>query len=75
MQVNPIVLMAGAMNDSGIRLQIILKLDEKWASHQTREELIEYIRSRLDTSLGFRGKIEKLKVIEKRPGVSPRGIA
>ena len=61
------------MNDNGMRLQIILKLDEKWASHQTREELIEYIRSRLDTSLGFRGRIEKLKVIEKRSKVISKG--
>jgi len=61
------------MNGNGMRLQIILRLDEKWASHQTREELIECIRSRLDTSLGFRGQIEKVKIMEKRPGVSSRG--
>jgi hypothetical protein len=56
-----------------MRLKVTLELDEKWASYQTKEELIESLRSRLDTSLGFRGNIDKLKLVEKRPKAARRG--
>ena len=55
------------MKENGMRLKVTLDLDDKWASYQTEEELIESLRSRLDTSLGFRGSIDKLKIVEKRP--------
>jgi hypothetical protein len=56
-----------------MRLKVTLELDEKWASYQTKEELIESLRSRLDTSLGFRGNIDKLKLVEKRPKAARKG--
>jgi len=40
-----------------------LQLDEKWASNQTPEELIEYIKARINSSLGFRGQIKKLSLV------------
>ena len=55
------------MKDHGVMLKVTLMLDEKWASHQTKEEIIESIRTRLDTSLGFRGRTVKLKVVDKKP--------
>jgi len=55
-----------AVTEENLTLRVTLKIDGKWASHQTREELIESIRTRLDTSLGFRGWTERIKVAEKR---------
>jgi hypothetical protein len=45
-------------------LGVTLRLDEKWSSHQTRDELTDYIKTRLDTCPGYRGHTEKLKVVE-----------
>ena len=47
-------------------LRVTFKLDETWSSHQTREELLESLRVRLDSSLGFRGRTQNMKVVEKR---------
>jgi len=60
------------MRDNGVMLKVTLSLDEKWSSHQTKEEIIESIRTRLDTSLGFRGRTVKLKVVEKRPSAASK---
>lgn len=43
-----------------MKFNVTLELDEKWASNLTREELIEYLKARLDYSLGFRGHVKKL---------------
>ncbi len=52
-----------------ITFEVTLALDERWASHQTADELIDYIRERLHSSLGFRGQIKKLRVVgQKRKG-------
>jgi len=56
------------MGDNGVMLRVTLKLDETWSSHQTREEMLESIRVRLDSSLGFRGRTQNMKVLEKRAG-------
>jgi hypothetical protein len=56
-----------AMKDNGVLLKVTLLLDEKWASHHTKDEIIESVRTRLDTSLGFRGRTVKLKVVDKQP--------
>jgi len=48
-----------------IRIKATLHLDERWASNQTTEELVEYLRARLNSSLGFRGQIKKLKLVSK----------
>ena len=42
-----------------------LQLDEKWASNHTTEELIEYIKERINSSLGFRGQIKRLSVVTR----------
>ena len=55
------------MKEKGMMLKATLILDDEWASNLTEEELIESIRTRLDTSLGFRGRAVKLKVAAKGP--------
>jgi hypothetical protein len=48
-----------------IKFKATLKLDEKWASTQTTEELIEYIKYRINGSLGFRGQVKKLAIVSR----------
>ncbi len=48
-----------------IKFKATLQLDEKWASNHTTEELIEYIKERINSSLGFRGQIKRLSVVPK----------
>ena len=50
------------MDNSEIKVRVTLKLDEKWASNLSREELIEFIKVKLENSLGFRGRVEEVKV-------------
>jgi len=49
-------------NKNQIKLAVTLALDEKWASHLSREELQEYLTEKLNYSLGFRGEVKKLRV-------------
>ena len=45
-----------------LRAVLYIEVDETWASNQTNNELVEYIRSRMNSSLGFRGEILKSTV-------------
>ena len=54
------------MDENKITLRVTLVLDEKWASHLTRDELVEYIKERLNSSLGFRGNVKRLSVVGSR---------
>jgi hypothetical protein len=58
------------VSDEDLTLRVTLKIDGKWAGHQTKEEMVESIRTRLDTSLGFRGRTERVKVMERRGGTT-----
>jgi hypothetical protein len=53
------------MPEIEIKVKATLKLDEKWASGQTTEELIEYIKDRINSSLGVRGQVKKLSLVTK----------
>ena len=53
------------MEEIEVKLKATLQLDEKWANNQTTEELVDYLKARLNNSLGFRGEIKKLKVVNK----------
>jgi hypothetical protein len=46
-----------------ITFKVTLNLDAHWASHASREQLVEYIRDRLNSSLGFRGQVEHFNVV------------
>ena len=51
------------MSNSEVTFRLTLTLDEKWASHLTREELAEYIKERLNSSLGFRGQVKRFRLV------------
>lgn len=53
------------MPDIEIKFKLTLKLSEKWASTMSTEELINYIKCRLNGNLGFRGKVKKLSVVNQ----------
>ena len=53
------------MSNNKVTFRVTLELDEKWASHLTREELAEYIRERLNSSLGFRGQVKRFKLVTR----------
>ena len=48
-----------------ITFKVTLDLDKKWASHLTRDELAEYIKERLNSSLGFRGRVKRFRLISQ----------
>jgi hypothetical protein len=48
-----------------ITVKVTLNLDDKWASNQDKDELLEAIRKRMDYSLGFRGRIKKFKLVAR----------
>ena len=58
------------MKTREVTFRVTLQLDEKWVSRLTHEETVDYLEARLNSSLGFRGAIKKLKVVgngSKRP--------
>jgi hypothetical protein len=48
-----------------LRFKVTLEINDKWARTQTTEELVDYIKARLNSSLGFRGQIKKLKMVAR----------
>ena len=48
-------------NPNEVTFVVTLRIDEKWASTQTAEELVDYLSARFNSSLGFRGAVKKLK--------------
>jgi hypothetical protein len=48
-----------------LRFKVTLELNEKWASNQSSEELVDYLKARLNSSLGFRGQIKKLNLVAR----------
>lgn len=53
------------MHKVEIKFEVTLELDEKWASNHTTDGLIEYIKGRINSSLGFRGQIKKFTVVSR----------
>ena len=53
------------MPEIEIKFKATLKLDEKWVGKQTTEQLIDYIKARINSSLGFKGQVKKLTVVSK----------
>ena len=49
-----------------ITFKVTLDLDKKWASHLTRDELAEYIKERLNSSLGFRGRVKRFRLVSDK---------
>ena len=53
------------MPEIEIKVKVTLKLDEKWADGLTTEELIEYIKERINSSMGDKGQVKKLSLVTK----------
>lgn len=53
------------MRNIELKFRVTLELDEKWARNHTTEELVDYIKARLNSSLGFRGQIKKLSLVTR----------
>lgn len=51
------------MEKNKIAVRVTLELDEKWASNLTTEEIIDYIKTRINSSLGFKGAVKKFRVV------------
>ncbi len=54
------------MENGQIVAKVTLNLDEKWAANLTPEELTEYITTRLNHALGFRGQVKKLRTVNPK---------
>jgi hypothetical protein len=54
------------MEKNKITFKVTLELDEKWASNLTTEEIIDYIKTRVNSSLGFKGAVKKFRVVSDR---------
>ena len=52
------------MDSKSITFKATLTLDEEWSTNQSTDDLIAYIRDRLDTTLGFRGEVKRLRVVK-----------
>jgi hypothetical protein len=53
------------MKDNKITFKATIGVDKKWSKQMSEEDLIEYIKARLNSSMGFRGAIEKFEIIKR----------
>jgi hypothetical protein len=51
------------MGNKQIAFTVILELDQKWANDLNPEEIVEHIKERLNSSLGFTGQVKKFSVV------------
>ena len=51
------------MGKREITVKVTLELDPKWASNLSPEEVVEYVKSRLSSSLGFKDQLKKFTVV------------
>jgi hypothetical protein len=54
------------MSNDQITFKVTLNLDDNWASHLSEDELVKYLKERLNSSLGFRGQVERFSVVGNR---------
>ena len=50
------------MTDKRITVSVTLELDPKWAGSQTKDGLVDHLKNRLNSSLGFRGQVKRFRV-------------
>lgn len=53
------------MADNDMALRVTLELEEEWVKNHDTEEIIDNIQQRVNHSLGFRGRVKKLRIIKK----------
>ena len=51
------------MANKQVTFKVTLNLDENWASHLSKDELVVYLKDRLNSSVGFRGQVERFSVV------------
>lgn len=51
------------MDNGKITFRMTLSLDKEWAENQDSDELIDFVKNRLDYTLGFRGRIKSIRVV------------
>ena len=56
------------MGNKQITFTATLELDQKWASNLSPEEVVEHIKERVNSSLGFRGQVKKFSVVSGKAG-------
>ncbi len=53
------------MDSNKIIIKMTLELDKTWASNHAKDELLEFIRDKVNTSLGFRGEVKRFNAVSK----------
>ena len=53
------------MDSRQIIFKVTLEVDDKWAGNLTQEEVVEHIRERLNSSLGFRGQVKRFRIVSR----------
>jgi len=56
------------MGNKEITFTVTLELDQKWASNLSPKEVVERIKERVNSSLGFRGQVKKFTMVSGKPG-------
>ncbi len=51
------------MVNNHITFKVTQKVDENWASQLSEDELVVYLKERLNSSVGFRGQVERFSVV------------
>ncbi len=54
------------MTNKTITLKVTLDLDKEWAKNQSKAEVVDCLKSRMGSSLGFRGQIREFQVDRKK---------
>ena len=53
-----------AVDKKGTRLTLTIEVNEKWAEHLSREDVLETLKNRVEFALGFRGKVKRVRLTE-----------
>ena len=53
------------MNADEVNVKLTLRLNGTWASEYSDKELVDYLRQRVDTVLGFRGEVNRVTVASR----------
>lgn len=51
------------MDNNQITFKVTLNLAENWASHVSKDKLAAYLKARLNSSIGFRGQVERFSLV------------
>jgi len=50
------------MNKDHLTITVTLEVNDQWASSLSDEQLKDYIRSRLEYAIGFRGRVDRMRL-------------